>query len=144
MEEPPDIYLTGKLTSAQMTEALSALPRFFRNQFGDCLVNAVYGWGCNLHPSLCYRHMEVGTSWLERFIADSLSQRIVEPGDSDFIFEVREKAFGIKFCHEGDIHTFGANLEAQKALWGSLPFSNFPLCRAPDIPEMQPPKKPWF
>ena len=41
---------------------------------GDCLVTAMYGWGCNLHSDLCY------PSWanLVRIAAVDVGERVAE------------------------------------------------------------------
>jgi hypothetical protein len=136
MSEPVDLYLTGKLTNEELVEAMRALPTFLQKHFDGSILKAMYGYGCNLHPQLCYSVMDVGVSWVERFIEDSLKQNIVKPGDSDFIIEVPEQQLIITFCHEGDIHVGGTNFEAHKALWSDSPFSSFSLLRAPEIKDL--------
>jgi hypothetical protein len=135
MSEPSDLYLTRKLTNEEVVEAMRAMPAFLQRYFDKSILKAMYGYGCNLHPQLCYSVMEVGVSCVGKFIEDSLKQKIVDPGGSDFIIEVPEQQLIIKFCHEGDIHTSGTSLEAQEALWSTSPFSNFSLLRAPGIKE---------
>jgi hypothetical protein len=144
MSEVPDIYLTRQLTKDQLQQAIAVLPEFIRNHFGNCIVQAEYGWGCNLHPALCYRKMEVGISWLDRFISDSLRQEIVVLGNSDFMFSIPDNRLTVLFCHEGDIHARGTDMEVQKALWSCDPFQEYPLAKAPHLPEPPKPKQPWF
>lgn len=133
MSEPVDLYQTRKLTNEELVGAMRALPAFLQKHFDKSILKAMYGYGCNLHPQLCYAIMDVGVSWVERFIEASLKQNIVEPGESDFIIEVPDQQLIITFCHEGDIHTRGTSLEAQKALWSTSPFSSFSLLREPSI-----------
>ncbi len=144
MGEVPDIYLTGPLTKEQLLQAVTSLCSFLRDHSKETIVHAEYGFGCKLHPALCYRDMDVGVGWLDRFIADSLRQEIVALGHSDFYISIPKNRLTVLFCHEGDIHVRGSDLEIQKALWLHKPFDEFPLIRAPHLPEPPQTKKSWF
>jgi hypothetical protein len=75
--------------------------------------------------------MQVGVGWLDRFIADSIRQNIIIPGESDFVFYAPDNQLEIMLCHEGDIHTGGSDLGAQRKLWAFHPFCTYPLVREP-------------
>ncbi len=123
----PKYFVTQPLTADQMRSAMLALPSFLREEIpSGTLLTASYGWGCQLHPDLCYRDMQVGIGWLDRFISDSLKS-IVVPGDSDFTINAPNDRFVVHFCHEGDIHTGGSDKALQKRLWIRAPFDDFPL-----------------
>jgi hypothetical protein len=144
MREIPDVYLTGLLSKEQLHQGVVGLAKFIQCHFGGSIVQAQYGYGCNLHPELCYREMKVGVGWLDKFIADSLRQEIVVLGDSDFTITVPENRLTVLFCHEGDIHLGGSDMEVQKELLLGEPFNSFRLIRAPHLPEPPKPKQPWF
>ena len=67
--------------------------------------------------------MRVFTETLEYFIADSLDQRIVVAGESDFLFTVPENRLSLMFCHESDIHLNGEDDELIRQFLASEPFS---------------------
>ncbi len=131
MNDEPDVYVTQALSKEQLRQALEAFPLFVRKHCGNCILQAEYGWGSKIHPELCYKPMSVGAVWLDRFIADSLRQEIVIPGGSDFRFTLPEDRLSILFCHEGDIHSRGSDLEIQKTLWSSEPFSRYVFKKKP-------------
>jgi hypothetical protein len=127
MSKLPTFYVTKLLKPEEIRKALHELPAFLKSELSsDTILTAVYGWGCNLHPDLCYQNMRVGIGWIDKFINDSLRQEIVIPGDSDFTIEIPENKLQIVFCHEGDIHTGGTDIELQKRLWEKTPpYNNF-------------------
>ena len=114
-----------------MRAAMECLPAVLAKLLGSEIVLATYGWGCNLHPELCYIPVQVGTSWLGRFIEDSVQQRIVVPGYSDFIFSVRTGELEIEFCHEHHIHISGTNTSLISAILAVPAFSAATLHQPP-------------
>ncbi len=118
--------MTQLASPEKIRVALLVLPAFLRQEFEpEAVCTAVYGGGSNLHPDLCYRDMRVGIGWIEKFIGDSLDQRIVMPGNSDLGFTVPNGRLEIVFCHEGDIHSGGTDVELQRKLWIFPPFTGF-------------------
>lgn len=99
------------LSALQMKEAMEQLPQALSSLIGNSILQAMYGYGCYLHPELCYIPVKVGTTWLERFIRESLQQRIVVPCQSDLVFIMQEGGLEVEFCHEGHIHVSGTNQE---------------------------------
>ena len=120
-----DKFSTEFLSEEQMREAMFSLPNVFQELLGTCRVVASYGWSCNLHVDLCYKPMDVGTSWMEYFIEDSVEHRIVVPGHSDFRFVVPENRLDLMFCHESDIHLNGSDDELLRCFMSAEPFARF-------------------
>jgi hypothetical protein len=122
----PKTYVTQRSEAGKIKNALVALPPFLTSELDSgTILTVVYGYGTRLHPDLCYRDMEVGVGWLNKFINDSLRQELVLPADSDLTITVPDDRLIIHFCHEGDIHTGGTDLALQKRLWATKPFSEF-------------------
>lgn len=119
----PNEQVSRQLTEAECLELLRALPSVLANLLGSEIIEAMYGWDANLHIDLCWKPMEVGTAWLDRFIRESLNPAIIVPGKSDFIFIVRGGALEIRFCHESDLHVSGTDLELISRLLAIAPFS---------------------
>lgn len=67
--------------------------------------------------------MDDDTRWLQYLIEDSIDQRIVVPGESDFLFEIPDKRLEVKFCHESDIHLDGSDDELLQKFMTTEPFS---------------------
>jgi hypothetical protein len=63
-----------------------------------------YGWGSGIHEDLWYLPMQVKIAHLRLFLADSISQRIYLPGDSDLLIEDEPNTWSVRLCHESDIH----------------------------------------
>ena len=125
MGDYPKTFVTQHLSATIIKEAVLALSPFLRAELeSNVLLKASYGYGSGLHPELCYRDMEVGIGWLDRFMSDSLKQGIVVPGRSDFTITIPINRMVIHFCHEGDIHTGGEDIALQKRLWSTMPFSD--------------------
>jgi hypothetical protein len=116
-------WVSESMSPAALQSAIQSLPDLVRTLVGDCLVTSMYGWGCNLHMDLCYVPMRVGTKWIDKFIGESLEQRIIVPGQSDFYIELPEERVEILFCHEGDIHVSGPDEELRNKIFGSAPFN---------------------
>jgi hypothetical protein len=119
----PNERLSSQLTEARILELLRALPTTLASLLGSEIVEAMYGWGADLHIDLCWKPMEVGTAWLDRFIRESLDPAIVVPGEADFIFTVRAGALKIRFCHESDLHVSGTDQELISRFLSHPPFS---------------------
>lgn len=113
------------LSDQQMAAGIHALPAFLKSQRPQAIIISYYGFGCRLHDDLLYQPMRVGVAWLDRFIRDSLDQGIVQPGESDFSFEVGGGRFTLKFCHEGDIHLEGDDESLLRSLREAEPFHEF-------------------
>ena len=110
------------------------MPEVMYKQLGDCTIVAEYGYGCELHSSLLNRSMEMPMMALERFIADSLRQQIVLPGESDFLFVVPEGRLEVLFRHEGDIHVGGADEGLVDRFVASEPFCDLLHPTPPESP----------
>jgi hypothetical protein len=123
------------LSADELRDAIEVLPEVLGALLGDGIITATYGWGCNLHPDLCYLPMKVGTRWLERFVRDSLKQQIVVPGESDFWFSVPDKRLDLVFCHEGHIHVGGVDSELQAKLLEVEQFGLLKVGRAHRVPD---------
>jgi hypothetical protein len=117
-------YVSDLLTAIQIEAAIRNLPGILRALIGErAIVHAMYGYWSGLHPDLCYTQMRVGLSWIERFLADSLRQDIVKPGDSDFYIMVPEDRLEIEFCHEGHIHAGGTDRDLVEQLLSFEPYA---------------------
>lgn len=106
-----DEIRTRFLSEAEVRSVVSGLPSLIKDLVGDCIVNVEYGWACNIHPNLQYQSMDVGISWLDRFLADSIEQQIFCPAKSDMTVATPDDGFKIQFCHERDIHLSGRKKE---------------------------------
>lgn len=122
-------WICPPLQPEQLQSVLESLPLVLMDCSGDCLITAMYGWGCNLHTDLCYVPMKVATKWIDRFIRDSLEQRIFVPADSDLSFELPDERIRLLFCHEGDIHVSGSDDELLEKLLASAPFKELSFTR---------------
>lgn len=105
-----EIY-TRPLSEAEVRTVLAGLPALIKELVGDCVVNVEYGWGCNIHLDLQYRPMGVGIAWLDRFLSESMDQRIFCPAESDLIVATPGNGLTLLFCHESDIHLSGQDEE---------------------------------
>lgn len=104
---------------------MDALPAFFCEFFPDSILIAKYGYGSGLHNDLCYQPMHVGVGWLDRFITESIEQRIFVPGDSDLTIAAPDDRLSVMFCHEADILVSGTDLELVAHFVSSLPHASF-------------------
>ena len=111
------------LSQEQMHAALVAVPGEFQAMLGEYEIITSYGWGTNIHIDLQYKPMREDTRRLEYHIADSIEQRIVVPGQSDFRFEVPEDRLDLLFCHERDIHLDGSDEELLLRFIRTEPFA---------------------
>ncbi|WP_428305302.1 hypothetical protein [Lacipirellula sp.] len=116
-------FSTDYLLNEQMYSALLALPGVLTALLGAHKVVAMYGWAAKIHPSLAWQRMDDHTDRLQYLIEDSIDQRIIVPGQSDFYFEVPEKRLAVMFCHESDIHLDGSDDELLKRFMASDPFA---------------------
>lgn len=57
------------------------------------------------------------------FIEDSVNQRIIVPGQSDFLVNSPQKELELLFCHESDIHVDGESLDVMQRFMAAEPFS---------------------
>lgn len=115
-------FSTDYLPKQQMHAALMALPGVLTNLVGKHKIIAMYGVSARIHGSLCWQPMDSDTRFLQYLIEDSLDQRIVIPGQSDFLFEVPAKRLAVTFCHESDIHLDGSDDELLKQFMASDPY----------------------
>ena len=97
------------LSAVDLLQVMEQFPSVLNALLGNVIIKAMYGYGCHLHPELCYLPVQVGTSWLQRFIRESLQQQIVVPCQSDFIFIIQDGELEVEFCHEGHVHISGTN-----------------------------------
>jgi hypothetical protein len=116
-------FSTEYLSTDQMHAALLALPRVLQALLGEHTIIASYGWAAKIHGDLRYKPMRDDTRWLQYLIEDSIEQRIIIPGASDFHFEVPEGRLDLLFCHECDLHLDGADDELLRRFMTSEPFS---------------------
>ena len=112
------------LSEQEIQAALDALPGFFRQFVPDSILIATYGWGCRLHMDLCYQPMRVGVGCLDRFIAESIEQRIFVPGHSDMTIAAPDDRLAVMFCHETDLHISGTDSDLVTNFISSLPYAN--------------------
>ena len=95
---------SGILPKTKIDKFLKVLPSFLNEFIREPIYIVKYGWGCNIHNDLHYQPMQVGINWLDRFINESIEQRIYKPGESDLYIETKDNSIVILFCHESDIH----------------------------------------
>lgn len=115
-------FSTEYLPKEQMHSALLALPQVLRHLLGEHPVVAMYGWAANIHDDLRWVPMNDDTGTLQFLIEDSIKQRIIVPGDGDFLFEVPDKRLEVTFCHECDIHLDGSDDELLRQFMCAAPF----------------------
>lgn len=108
MAEDRIIY-TRILSTGEVEVVLKGLPDLLWEVAGDCILTAEYGTECNIHNDLQYMPMQVGTTWLGSFLAESIEQRIFIPGKSDLSVMTPAGGLTVLFCHESDIHLSGSN-----------------------------------
>ncbi len=116
-------YSSDYLPKERMHSLLLALPAVLKSLLGEHKIIASYGWASNIHGDLHYKPMNDDTRWLQYLIEDSIAQRIVVPGESDFRFEVPESRAEILYCHESDIHLDGSDDELLRRFMATEPFS---------------------
>jgi hypothetical protein len=104
------IHHSRTLTADEWRAMFVTLPEFFRSITSPAaILGAEYGFGCEIHPDLQFIPMRVGIGWFDRFLRDSVAQRIFLPGSSDMSIFEPEKRLIVDFCHEGDIHVRGSD-----------------------------------
>jgi hypothetical protein len=118
-------FSTDYLPKEQMHAALLALPAVFQLLLGECKLIVSYGWAAKIHGDLMYKPMREDTRWVQYLIEDSIEQRIIVPGESDFRFEAPEDRLDVTFCHESDIHLNGSDHELLQRFMRTDPFSQF-------------------
>jgi hypothetical protein len=118
-------YISEKLTPEQFAAAMDALPLALERVNGTDFFTAVYGFGCNLHSDLLFVPMRLLPNQLTRFLEDSISQHIFQPGDNDLHISVSEGRLTLTFCHEGDIHIGGNDRLLAEQIQSVCPFATF-------------------
>src|SRR5689334_10971036 len=116
-------YSSEYLPKDKLHSALLALPGVLQVLLGEHPIIASDGWSAKIHSDLYYKPMREDTLWLQYIIEDSIEQRIVIPGESDFRFEVPENRLDLLFCHDSDIHLDGADDELLQRFMQSDPFA---------------------
>lgn len=116
-------FSTDYLPKEQMHAALLALPGVLVNLLGEHKLVAMYGCQAKIHHSLAWQPMNDHTDRLQYLIEDSIDQRIIIPGQSDFHFEVPENRLAVMYCHESDIHLDGLDDELLRRFMASDPYS---------------------
>ena len=116
-------YSSDYLPKEQMHAALLALSGAFLKLLGEQRIIATYGLDTNIHNDLQYKPMRDHTLLLHELIENSIEQRIVIPGESDFRLEVPEGRLEITFCHESDIHLDGSDEDLLQRFMATEPFS---------------------
>lgn len=107
-----------------MHNAILALPKVLQSLLGEHKIIASYGWATKIHGDLQYKPLREDTRWLQYLIEDSIEQRIVIPGESDFRFEVPDDRLDVMFCHESDVHLDGSDDEHLQRFMETEPFSH--------------------
>ena len=115
-------FSTDYLPNEEMHAALLALSKVLLHLLEEHPIIAMYGWAAHIHDSLHWTPMDDDTRTLHHLIEDSIEQRIVIPGRSDFLFEVPEKRLEVAFCHESDIHLDGSDDELLQQFMQTAPF----------------------
>ena len=131
-------FSSDYLPKEQMHAALLALRGVLQSLLGEHKIIASYGWACNIHGDLLYKPMREDTRWIQYLIEDSIEQRIVVPGESDFRFEVPEGRLDLKFCHECDIHLDGADDELLQRFMAMEPFLQMRWYTLDEVKKMMP------
>lgn len=129
-------FSTDYLTSEQMHELLVALPDSLMRMLGEHKIIVYYGCSTNIHGGLQWKPMNHQTQWLQWLIEDSIEQKIVIPGESDFHFEIPEKRLQITFCHESDIHLDGEDDELLHQFMATEPFVQLRWYTQQDVKRM--------
>src|SRR5690348_17223801 len=88
------------LPKERMHAVLLALPGVLQRLLGEHDLVGMYGCGARIHAALMWQRMGVSTYSVQYLIEDSIEQRIVIPGESDFHFEVPENRLEVLLCHE--------------------------------------------
>jgi hypothetical protein len=127
--EPPKTP-AHELRSRQLSEpdwaaALDALPVFFREIFPGSIITAQYGFGCGIHADLTYVPMRIGVGWFNRFLRESVEQRLFVPGHSDLHIHSPDRALSITLCHEGDMHVSGSDSDLLRKFLSTVPYTQF-------------------
>jgi hypothetical protein len=111
------------MTAQQAQEAMEALQSVLHSLVGAASLIARYGYGCQLHPDLHGVPMRVGTGGVERFVRDSVCQKIFAPGEADVHFELADNRLHVVFCHEGHIHVGGGDKQLAARFASASAFS---------------------
>jgi hypothetical protein len=131
-------FRSDYLSKEQMHDALLALPGVLLELVGEHKLVAMYGWATKLHADLWYKPMSEDTRWLEYLIEDSLDQRIVIPGESDFKVQVPENRLEVMFCHESDIHLNGSDDDLLQRFMSAEPFVQMRWHKREEVEQMMP------
>src|SRR5262245_41456828 len=118
-------YSTDYLSEEQMRDALLSLATALRSLLGESKLTASYGFGTRIHGALQHVPMSSGTECIQYLIEDSIEQRIIFPGGSDFYVEAPDDRLIVTFCHESDIHLDGSDEELLQRFMSSTPYVNF-------------------
>lgn len=134
MSDYPSRFVSTLLDAGRIRELMGELPALLRSLLTDDPVLRIrYGWGCEIHPALQYIDMEVSMSGLDRFLSDSLRQKIVIPGESDLYIHLPKGRLTVVFCHEGHVHSGGSNWQLETSLWTRGSFAAVDLTDCPGI-----------
>src|SRR4051812_4056626 len=118
-------YSTDYLSEDQMRDALLSLAPALQSLLGESKLTAGYGCGAKIHGDLRYVPMSESTEYIQYLIEDSIEQRIILPGESDFYVEAPEKRLIVTFCHESDIHLDGTDEELLQRFMSTAPYCSF-------------------
>ena len=113
------------ISADRMREFISQLPSVLREIYGDCRLTVSYGWSCNLHQDLLYKHMTVPVDVFPYFIKDSIEHRIFEICSSDLWIESPDSNVRILLCHESDIHIDGSDNQSIARILEHFPTIDF-------------------
>lgn len=114
-----------QLSEPDWAAALDALPVFFRETLPGSIITAEYGFGCGIHADLTYVTMRIGVGWLDRFLRESVEQRIFVPGQSDLHIHSPDRTLSITLCHEGDMHVSGSDSDLLRKFLSTAPYTQF-------------------
>lgn len=98
----------AKFTNQEQAHyALLAVSDVLVTLVGKSPLTAWYGVGANIHVGLQWQPMGSSTDVVGWLIHDSIAQRIIVPGHSDFLIKLPDDQFAVMFGHESDINLDG-------------------------------------
>ncbi len=115
------------LSADQIRDAMfHTTPALIEYLGGNVILEAFYGWDCGIHAALWHKPMQIGITYLDRFMKDSIRQDIFRPGCSELTIVSPEKMICVYFARD-TVATNGEDLILQEKLWLSNPWKGFPM-----------------
>ena len=118
-------FSSSYITVEVMLEFIAQLPAQLRPILSSPKLTVSYGGGCNLHPDLWHKPMNVGLDLFPYFIEDSVAQGIFQIGESDLLIESPDSRLQVLLCHESDIHIDGTDNDTIAKLVEAFPNIDF-------------------